>query len=152
MLNKFFKTINIKYSRFFEFIFFLRYLFIIFLSAIGLFLTIPIFFDYEKKAKDIKLYLLKNYNFELIDYKKIKYKIFPLPNLEIIDVQINLEKSENNLITKKLKIYPDFLSIYNFENFNSKKIVLKDIYFKFQISNFNLFIKKLFYKKKKFNL
>ena len=149
MLNKFFKTIHNKYSRLFEFIFFLRYLFIIFLSAIALFLTIPIFFDYEKKIKVIKLHLLKNYNYRLIDYEKIKYKIFPLPNLEIIEVQINLEKNQNNLIVRKMKIYPNFLSIYNYENFNTNRIVLKDTDFKFQILKFKPLMKNLFYKKRK---
>ena len=43
------KTINNKYSRFFKFIFFLRYLFAIFFISIALFLTIPGFFNYEKR-------------------------------------------------------------------------------------------------------
>ena len=123
MINNFYKIIHNKYSRFFEFIFFLRYLIVIFLISIALYLSIPIFFNYEKKANVIKVYLLENYNFKISEYKKIKYNIFPQPNLEINDVQINLKSFDKNLNVKKLKIYPNLLNIYNYENFNSKKIV-----------------------------
>ena len=81
MFNKYKKTINNKYFRFFQSIFFLRYLLTIFLISIAVFLTIPIFFDYEKKAKVIKSYLLENYNYEVTNYEKIQYNIFPYPNV-----------------------------------------------------------------------
>ena len=84
MLNNFYKIIHTKYSKFFEFIFFLRYLLIIFFISIAIFLTIPIFFNYEKKAEIIKLHLLENYDFKISNYEKIKYNIFPLPNLEYL--------------------------------------------------------------------
>ena len=111
MLNKFYKTIHNKYSKFFNFIFFLRYLFIIFFISVAIFLIIPIFFNYEKKAEIIKFHLLENYNFKLNDYKKIKYNIFPIPNLEILNSQINFKPIEENLSIKKIKIYPGFLNI-----------------------------------------
>ena len=147
MLNKFYKTIHNKYSKFFNFIFFLRYLFIIFFISVAIFLIIPIFFNYEKKAEIIKFHLLENYNFKLNDYKKIKYNIFPIPNLEILNSQINFKPIEENLSIKKIKIYPGFLNIYNYKNFNSKKIILIDSHIKFQFSNFYLFMKQLFTKK-----
>ena len=149
MLNKFYKTIHNKYSKFINFIFFLRYLFIIFFISVAIFLIIPIFFNYEKKAEIIKFHLLENYNFKLNDYKKIKYNIFPIPNLEILNSQINFKPIEENLSIKKIKIYPGFLNIYNYKNFNSKKIILIDSHIKFQFSNFYLFMKQLFTKKNK---
>ncbi len=149
MLNKFKKTINNNFYRFFEFVFFLRYLLIIFLTSIAVFLTIPIFFNYEKKAEVIKSHLLENYNFKLINYENIQYNIFPQPNLVIINSQIILQKSKGNFNVKKIKIYPDFLSIYNYENFNSKKIVLKDADIDSQISDLKLSIKQLFNQEKK---
>ena len=76
MLNKFFKTIHNKYNRFFKFIFFLRYLFAIFFISVVVFLATPIFINLEEKGKIIKSYLLKNYNFEINNYEKIKYNIF----------------------------------------------------------------------------
>ena len=144
MLNKFKKTIHNKYSRFFEFVFFLRYLLIIFLISIAIFLIIPIFFNYEKKIEVLKSNLLANYNFEIKNYKKIKYNIFPLPNLELTNVQINFKPSLDNLDVKSLKIYPKLSNIYDYKNFNSNKIILKDSNLKFKFSNFNFFMKQLF--------
>ena len=54
MFNKFLKTIHNKYSRFFKFIFLLRYLIAIFLVSSVLFLTIPIFLNHEKKNRTYK--------------------------------------------------------------------------------------------------
>ena len=122
MINKIYKTIHIKYSRFFEFIFFLRYLLLIFLISISIFLITPVFFNYERKAEAIKLHLLNDYNFEIRSYEEIKYNIFPLPNLEIINAQINLKRSAEDLNVKKIRIYPNILNIYNYKNFSSRKI------------------------------
>ena len=83
MLNKFLKTIHNKYSRILKFIFFLRYLFATFFVSISLFLTIPMFFDYEKKVEIIKSHLLEDYDFEINDYENIEYKAFPHPSLEL---------------------------------------------------------------------
>ena len=54
MINKIYKTINNKYSKFFKFFFFLKYVFAIFLIAVLLFLSIPKFFNYEKKQEILK--------------------------------------------------------------------------------------------------
>ena len=148
MFNKFKKTIHIKYSRFFKFVFFLRYLLLIFLISISLFLTIPTFFNYERKAEAIKLHLLNNYNFEIKNYEEIKYNIFPLPNLEIIGVKMNL-KLIKGLGVEKIKIYPDILSIYNYKNFSSKRINLRKINAEIQTSDLKFLVRELFHKKNK---
>jgi len=124
MINKFYKTIYNKYSQFFRFIFFLRYLIWIFIVAIILFLIIPSFLNFEKKSEVFKKYLAKNYEFKISKYESIKYQLFPLPNFEITNLTINLDSSSAELNVKKLKIYPKLLSIYNNENFQSNKIVL----------------------------
>ena len=149
MLNNFYKIIHNKYSKFFEFIFFLRYLLIIFFISIATFLTVPFFFNYEKKAEVIKLHLLENYDFKISNYSEIKYNIFPLPNLELSNVQINFKLPLENLRVKNLKIYLNLFSIYNYENFNSKKIILRDSDIKFQISSFKSLLNQLFHKKNK---
>ena len=78
MINKFYKTIHNKYSNFFKFFFFLRYLFAIFLVAICLFFLIPKFFNYENKEEILKDYLLNYYDIEINDYSLIEFKIFYL--------------------------------------------------------------------------
>ena len=124
MIKKFYKIIFNKYSRFFRFIFFLRYLFGLFIVALILFLIIPSFLNYEKRSEVFKKYLAKNYDFKISKYESIKYQLFPLPNFELTNLTINFDSSPVELNVKKLKIYPKLLSIYNNENFQSNKIVL----------------------------
>ena len=150
MLNNFYKIIHTKYSKFFEFIFFLRYLLIIFFVSTAIFLFIPIFFNYEKKVEIIKLYIFENYNFEISNYENIKYNIFPLPNLELINVEINFESFNENLDVKKIKIFPKLLNIYDYKNFSSNKVIFKDSHIIFQISKFKNFSNQILNKKGKF--
>ena len=70
MINKLYKTIHNKYSIYFRFIFFLRYLFGLFALAIILFLLIPTFFNYEQRIGVFKDYLIKNYDFKILKYEK----------------------------------------------------------------------------------
>ena len=149
MINKFFKTINNKYSRFFKFIFYLRYLFLIFFLSVVIFLNIPNFFNYSKKIENIKYYLLKNFNYEINNYEKIEYNIFPVPNLELKNVQINLQPSSVNLTSKYLKIYPNFLSIYNYENFKSNKIIFKNTIINLESKNLKFLANQLLHQKSK---
>ncbi len=126
MINKIYKTINNKYSKFFKFFFFLKYVFVIFLIAIVLFLSIPKFFNYEKKQEILKNYLVKNYNLELIDYDSIEFKVFPLPNLYIKDSNLKVKNNPIFFNTKNLTIFLKFENIYNYQNFKARKILLND--------------------------
>ena len=126
MFIKFYKTIHNKFSRFFKFIFFLRYLFVIFFISIAIFLIIPNFLNYEKRIEIIKSYLFKNYNIEILNYKKIRFESLFIPKIKIENVLINFDQSRNSLRVKSLKIYPKLFSIYNYKNFDSNKIDLKD--------------------------
>ena len=126
MINKSFKSIHNKYSKFFNFFFFLRYVFGIFLIAIVSFISIPKFFDYEKKQGIIKEYLANYYNLELNNYSSIKFKVFPLPNLTIKDVNLKVNNQPIFLSTKKLNIYLKLKNIYKYDDFIAKKILLND--------------------------
>ena len=152
MINRLNKIIHNKYSKFFSFIFFLRYLFAIFIISTVLFLLIPNFFNYEKKAEIIKNHILMNYNFEIINYEEIKYQPFPRPRLELKNVIINLDSLPKKLKVEYLKIYPNIFSIYNYENYKSNKIVLKDSNIKIRAQNLRILIKNLISKKNKFSL
>ncbi len=150
MLNKFKKTIHNKYSRIFKFIFFLRYLLMLFFVLFVTLLTIPIFFDYEKREKFLKFYLQENFNLKIISNEQIKYNVFPLPNIELSNIKINLNSSEDNLNVKKIKIFSNLTNIYNFKNFNSYKIIFKDSNLKLQIHNFKFFANQFLNKNKNF--
>ena len=126
MINKIYKTIHNKYSRILNFFFFLRYLFAIFFVGIFLFLLIPKFFDYEKKQESIKNYLFNYYGFELSKYSSIEFNIFPLPNLSIKNIKLKVKDKPIFFDTKNLTIFLNFKNIYNYENFEARKILLND--------------------------
>ena len=125
MINIIYKRIHNRYSNIFKFFFFLRHVFIIFLISITLFLSIPKFFNYEKKIDIINEYLINHYNLELIDYKNIEYKILPYPNLSINELNIRFKNKEINLKSKNINIFLNIKNIYNYKNFNANKIVFK---------------------------
>jgi hypothetical protein len=124
MINKIYKRIHNKYSTLFKFIFFLRYLFGIFFISVVLFLSIPHYFDLKKKDEVIKNYLLESYGLTLNDYEDIKYNSLPKPNLELQNVDLSIETDSIKMNVKSLNIYPKILSIYNYKNFATSKIVL----------------------------
>tara|TARA_X000000368_G_scaffold54258_1_gene38604 strand:+ start:659 stop:2062 length:1404 start_codon:yes stop_codon:yes gene_type:complete len=122
MINKIYKTIHNKYSKFFKFFFFLRYLFAIFLLAAILFLSIPKFFNYDKKQEIIKEYLVNHYDLEFSNYSSIKFKIFPFPNLAIQNINLKIKDKPIFFNAKNLNIFLNFKNIYNYKNFVAKKI------------------------------
>ena len=126
MINKIYIKINNKFSSIFKFIFFLRYLIAIFFVAIVLFLSIPQFFDYKKKEQVITNYLLKNYEIELKKIKKIQFKSFPTPHLFLSNLETNFHKESIDLKINNMEIYPKLFSIFNYENFQVRKIELKN--------------------------
>ena len=58
MFNKFYKTIHNHYSKFFKIFYFLRYLIPMFLVATILYVSIPKFFEYEKKKKGYRRFFI----------------------------------------------------------------------------------------------
>ena len=123
MINKIYKRIHNEYSTLFKFIFFLRYLVGIFFISAVLFIFIPHFFEFEKREEIIKNQLLKSYGLKLNEYKSIKYISLPIPNLEIQSASLSAEKDDLQIVANSLNIYPKLLNIYNYENFELKKII-----------------------------
>ena len=140
MLNNFFKTIHNKDNKFLRFIFSYDIYLLIFYFTV-LFLSLPSFFDYEKKSSFIKKYLIKNYNFNIKNYEKIKFRPLPVPSLEIQNVLIDLNFKSTNIFTENLRIYPKLFSIYNFENFQARKIFLENNEINIGFSDLHLLIK-----------
>ena len=126
MINKFDKIINNKFSVFFKFVFFLRYLFLIFFVATVLFLSIPGFFDYEKREPVIKNYLFQNYGLKIRNMESVQFKAFPTPSLEIKNLIISFFSEDVTIKSKKLTIYPKLFSIYNYDKFIVRKIKLEN--------------------------
>ena len=144
MINKIYKIINNKFSRFFKFIFFLRYLFAIFFVAIVLFVTIPQLFDYKKKQYVIFSILSNNYGIDIEKIGRIKFKSFPTPHLQIDNLTANYLLNETKLEVEKLLIFPKLISIYNYDNFEVRKIKLLNNIIKTDIKKIDLLSKKIF--------
>ena len=144
MINKFHKIINNKYSRFFKFIFFIRYLILIFFISTTLFLLIPKFFDYKKKELIIKNYLQKEYGLKIKEFDTIRFNSFPYPHLIINNLSSNLALSETKLRAKQMIIYPKLISIYNYENFVIKKLKLNETEVNVEFENISSLYKNLF--------
>ena len=60
------------------------------------------------------------------------------------NVMINLGSNSVKFNVKKFKIFPDLLSIYNYKNFQSKKIILEDNNITLESSNVKVFGKTTF--------
>ena len=148
MFIKLYKSTHNKFSKFFRFIFFIRYIFLIFFISFILFLSIPSYFDYEKRAEVVKKRFNQTYNFEINKYDKISFRILPLPHLQLNSVSINTNKPHEKITIENLKIYPKLLSIYNYDNFQINKIVLNNSKIILETSEFRI-LKKIFFSQKK---
>ena len=149
MVNKIFKTIHTEYKKIFSFIFYIRYLFVLFFISIIVFLIIPNFFDHNKNITVFKDHLMQKYNLDLEQYDEIKFRPLPIPSLEFQNVQVNVGNISNLLNVKSLKIFPKFINIYNYNNFQSNKIILNDGQIILETFDLKPFIKKIFYQKNK---
>ena len=144
MINKIYKIVNNKFSRFFKFIFFLRYLLTIFFVAIVLFISIPQFFDYKKKQYIIFSNLSNSYGIDIEKVGSIKFKSFPAPHLQINNLIANYLSGETKLQVEKLLIFPKLFSIYNYDNFEVRKIKLLNSFIETDIKKITLLSKKIF--------
>ena len=149
MINKIYKRIHNKYSGLFKFIFFLRYLLGIFFISIALILLIPKFFDYSKKEEIVKNYLLESHGLNLKDFKSIRFNSLPTPNLEISNANLELNTNNIKLSTEKLNIYPKLISIYNYNNFEVRKIILNKNKIVLDVNNLPILTNYIFNLKKK---
>jgi len=126
MINKIYKRIHIKFSKFFQFIFFIRHLFTIFFVSLSIFLIIPNFFDYKKKSEIIKIYLSESYGLDVESLENIKFNSLPVPNFEIQNSIMKLNSSKIGIKTKKIQIYPKLINIYTYKNFKANKVILSE--------------------------
>ncbi len=152
MIIKFYKIIHNKYSSIFKFIFFLRYLIVIFFISLISFLTIPKFFDYEKRSPIIQDYLYKNHFFRIQKYKKISFQSFPTPNIEIEGAEIKFDQISSSLFVNRLILYPELFSIYNYDNFEIKKVIINEGKTELKILESDIYFKKILKQKKPFSL
>ena len=96
--------------------------------------------------------LLKNYGLNIKKIESIKYNSFPTPNLEISNLHLNFGSEDFILNTKILRIYPRLISIYNYENFEERKIQLFKNNIIVEFNKLNSFFKTILTMKRKIYL
>jgi len=143
MINKIYKTIHNKFSIFFKFVFFIRYLFVVFFVATFLFLIIPHFFDYKKKEILISSQLFQSYGLKINEIETIKYQPFPAPHLQLINSSGSLFSNDIDIKINNLILYPSLSSIYDFSNFQINKIKLNKSRVKIDANQISGLVKKL---------
>ena len=151
MINKNFKRIFNKYSNIFKFIFYLKYLFLIFFISLLTYLIVPKFFNFSEKQFYIKKHIEKNYDLTIKNIEKIQYNILPLPNLEIKNASLNFLNDDLEIEAKTIYIFPNILKIYNFKNFKSNKINFINSDIKIKTKYISSFYKKIVSQKNKIN-
>ena len=72
--------------------------------------------------------------------------------MNLKNVKLESEKISTQLNVKNLRVYPEIFSIYNYENFQANKIILKENNIRLEASNFITFIGQVISNKKKFVL
>lgn len=144
MINKIYKAINNKFSRFFNFVFFLRYFLLFSFITLVLFLSIPQLFDYKKREETIKKYLSKNYGIQIDALNKIEFNSFPVPHLELESLLSNLNSKSIKIKTEKLIIYPKIFSIYNIDDFDVRKINFLNNNIKMNLQDLKFFSNNIF--------
>ena len=143
MINKIYKTIHNRFSIFFKFVFFIRYLFVVFFVATFLFLIIPLFFDYKKKEILISSQLFESYGLKINEIETIKYQPFPVPHLQLINSLGNLFSNDIDVKINNLILYPSLPSVYNFSNYQINRIKLNKSRVEIDANQINGLIKKL---------
>lgn len=109
----------------FNFIYYLRYLILIFIFSIILVFSIPKLFKHVNKINELNHVLKNHHGFIIKNSDKIKYKIFPKPNLVIKNPIIFIGKKYPVIKIKELTIFVNIKSLYV-----PNKIIFKKIKFK----------------------
>ena len=116
-------------KKIFNFIYYLRYLILIFIFSIILLLTVPKLFNYVDKIDDLNEILKNQHGFIIKNSNKIKYKIFPQPNLEFKDSYISIGKQFPDIKVKELLVFTNFKNFYISDKIFIKKIKFRGNFF-----------------------
>ncbi len=123
---------KLKVSKFAKFIFLLISLFFLF----GIYLSIPVLFNYKSIENIIESKFSSDFNINLNINGDIKYQLLPKPHLLISDSSLSIDENNNERISfdiNNLKVFTNSNSLYPKSKINFEK---------FEILNTNFSIKK----------
>ena len=121
-------------KKFIIFIFFIKYLILIFaLSSIS-YIVFPKFLNQEKNIIFIKKQLQTNYNIVLNNYKEINYIVFPTPRILLSDVEIKGKNQFYSDSVEKLFIILNLKNLYNYSKTEITNIIFEKSIFEIEIN------------------
>ncbi len=112
-----------------KFIYYLRYLLIIFTIFIILIFNLPKLFKHVDKIETLNNILKNQHGFNIKKADKVNYRIFPTPNLEIINPIVILDGQDSDIKFKTLRVHINFKGLYKTEKIDFKKIIFDGNYF-----------------------
>ncbi len=118
------------------FIYYVRYLILIFIFSIILLFMIPKLFNYVDKIDELNEILKNQHGFIIKNPNEIKYKILPQPNLEIKDAYISIDKQFTGIKFKKLTIFTNLKNLYTSDEISIKKIKFNGNFLGYDINGY----------------
>ena len=99
--------------------------------SFGIYLSIPVLFNYKSIENIIERKFYSEFNINLNISGDIKYQLLPKPHLLISDSSLLIDENNNERISfdiKNLKVFTNSTSLYpksklNFENLKSIRII-----------------------------
>jgi len=121
---------NLKYIKYYKFK--IIVLFIIILFSFLIYLSIPVFYNYDTYDQVLKNKINQDFKINVRNIKKIEYKFLPKPYFIIHDSVINLIDANDIVKLDKFKVFVGLKNLHKMGEIELKKIVINKANLKFK--------------------
>ena len=121
---------NFKYIKYYKFK--IIALFIIILFSFLIYLSIPVFYNYDTYDQVLKNKINQDFKINVMNIKKIEYKFLPKPYFIIHDSVINLIDANDIVKLDKFKVFVGLKNLHKMDEIELKKIVINKANLKFK--------------------
>jgi hypothetical protein len=123
------KNNNLKYIKYYQFKIII--LFIIILFSFLIYLSIPVFYNYDTYDQVLKNKINQDFKINVMNINKIEYKFLPKPYFIIHDSVINLTDANDIIKLDQFKVFVNLKNLYKKDKIQLKKIVVNKANVKF---------------------
>ncbi len=124
------KNNNLKYIKYYQFKIII--LFIIILFSFLIYLSIPVFYNYDTYDQVLKNKINQDFKINVMNINKIEYKFLPKPYFIIHDSVINLIDANDIVKLDKFKVFVGLKNLHKMGEIELKKIVINKANVKFK--------------------
>ena len=121
---------NFKYIKYYKFK--IIALFIIILFSFLIYLSIPVFYNYDTYDQVLKNKINQDFKINVRNIKKIEYKFLSKPHFIIEDSVINLIDTNDIVKLDKFKVFVGLKNLHKMDEIELKKIVINKANLKFK--------------------